>query len=74
MRFAILSDVTVGLDPLLEPHASYFYPNQNHFDLGYQPELLQKTEKGIGPLPDPLLSRACAASGTTAPATGPTFR
>lgn len=47
VRFAMLSEVTVGLDPLLEPHASYFYPGQNHFDLGYQPELLQKTEKGI---------------------------
>lgn len=47
VRFAVLSDVTVGLDPLLEPHASYFYPNQNHFDLGYQPDLLQKTEKGM---------------------------
>lgn len=47
VRFAVLSDVTVGLDPLLEPHASYYYPNQNHFDLGYQPDLLQKSEKGI---------------------------
>ncbi len=47
VRFAVLNDVTVGLDPLLEAQASYFYPHQNHFDLGYQPELLQKTEKGI---------------------------
>ncbi|MEZ0226208.1 MAG: DUF6782 family putative metallopeptidase [Alphaproteobacteria bacterium] len=47
VRFAALHDVTVGLDPLLEPHASYFYPNQNHFDLGYQPELLHRSEKGI---------------------------
>jgi hypothetical protein len=47
LRFAMINDVSVGLDPLLEPHATYFYPQQNHFDLGYQPELLQKSEKGI---------------------------
>jgi hypothetical protein len=46
-RFATLHDVSVGLDPLLEPHACYFYPAQNHFDLGYQPDLLQQTEKGV---------------------------
>ncbi len=47
VRAAILSDVSVGLDPLLEPNSSFFYPAQNHFDLGYQPDLLQKTEKGV---------------------------
>lgn len=47
VRFAALNNVSVGLDPLLEPHASYFYPAQNHFDLGYQPDLLQKSEKGV---------------------------
>ena len=46
-RFAALQEATIGLDPLLEPHASYFYPSLNHFDLGYQPDLLQKSEKGI---------------------------
>lgn len=47
VRSAILHHVSVGQDPMLEPHASFFYPLQNHFDLGYQPDLLQKTEKGI---------------------------
>jgi len=44
---AVMHHVSVGLDPMLEPQASFFYPAQNHFDLGYQPDLLQKTEKGI---------------------------
>ncbi len=39
--------VSVGLDALLEPSNSFFYPTQNHIDLGYQPDLLQKTEKGL---------------------------
>ncbi|MDE1151473.1 MAG: hypothetical protein PW788_02955 [Micavibrio sp.] len=47
MRAAVIADVSVGLDPLLEPNSSFFYPAQNHFDLGYQPDLLQKTEKGV---------------------------
>jgi hypothetical protein len=47
LRFAAQRGATIGLDPLLEPHASYFYPAQNHFDLGYQPDLLQKSEKGV---------------------------
>lgn len=47
VRHAALQDASVGLDPLLEPHASYFYPHQNHFDLGFQPELLHRSEKGI---------------------------
>lgn len=38
---------TVGLDVLLEPSSSFFYPGQNHIDLGYQPDLLHKTEKGL---------------------------
>lgn len=47
VRSAMLHHVSVGLDPLLEPNAAYFYPAQNHFDLGYQPDMLQKTEKGV---------------------------
>ncbi|MDF3023965.1 MAG: hypothetical protein K0R10_1326 [Alphaproteobacteria bacterium] len=47
VRSAMLHQVSVGLDPLLEPHASFFYPGQNHFDLGYQADLLQKSEKGV---------------------------
>lgn len=47
VRFALLRDISVGLDPLLEPNSSFFYPQQNHFDLGYQPDLLQKSEKGV---------------------------
>lgn len=46
-RHAMINQVSVGLDPLLEAHASFFYPQQNHFDLGYQPDLLQKSEKGV---------------------------
>lgn len=47
LRAAVLRGVSVGLDPLLEPNASYFYPQQNHFDLGFQPDLLQRSEKGV---------------------------
>lgn len=47
VRSAMLYHVSVGQDPMLEPHASFFYPTQNHFDLGYQPDPLQKTEKGV---------------------------
>lgn len=39
--------VSVGLDPLLEASSSFFYPVRNRIDLGYQPELLRKTEKGL---------------------------
>ena len=47
LKTAIVQDVSVGLDPLLEPQSSFYYPQQNHLDLGYQPSSLQKTEKGI---------------------------
>jgi hypothetical protein len=47
LRAAINHGASVGLDPLLEPDASFFYPRQNHFDLGYQPGIGQKTEKGM---------------------------
>lgn len=47
VRSAMLHNVSVGLDPLLEPQASIFYPAANHFDLGYQPALVQKSEKGL---------------------------
>lgn len=47
VRSAMLHHVSVGLDPLLEPQASIFYPAINHFDLGYQPDFVQKTEKGL---------------------------
>lgn len=46
LRAALLSDLSVGLDPLLEPQTSFYYPSQKRLDLGYQPELLQDTEKG----------------------------
>lgn len=45
---ACKNGVSVGLDVLLEPSSSFYYPAQNHIDLGYQPDLLQKTEKGLG--------------------------
>ena len=47
--FSVAADrgMTAGLDPLLEPSGSFFYALQNHFDLGYQPDILQKSEKGI---------------------------
>lgn len=47
VRSAMLHHTSVGQDAMLEPHASLFYAQQNHFDLGYQPDLLQKTEKGV---------------------------
>ncbi|MBI1215747.1 MAG: hypothetical protein GC185_08010 [Alphaproteobacteria bacterium] len=47
LQNAVARDVSVGLDPLLEPNGCFFYPAQNHFDLGYQPHMLQKTEKGM---------------------------
>jgi hypothetical protein len=47
VQAASRNNVSVGLDPLLEPNSHYFYPQRNHFDLGYQPDLLQKTEKGL---------------------------
>ena len=48
LQAACENGVSVGLDALLEPSSSFFYPSQNHIDLGYQPDLLQKTEKGLG--------------------------
>lgn len=47
VRSAMLHNVSVGLDPLLEAQASIFYSAANHFDLGYQPALVQKSEKGL---------------------------
>lgn len=46
LRAAVESDVSIGLDTLLEPSSFFFYPHLRHFDLGYQPDPLQKTEKG----------------------------
>ena len=34
LGFAAQKDVSIGLDPLLEANSSFFYPGQNHFDLG----------------------------------------
>lgn len=48
LQTAAAQNTSVGLDPLLEPSSSFFYPSQNHFDFGYQPDILQKTEKGQG--------------------------
>lgn len=48
LQDAIRNKTSVGIDPLLEPSGSFFYPAQNHFDFGYQPEALQNTEKGVG--------------------------
>jgi len=47
LKTAVVQDVSVGLDPLLESQSSFYYPQQNHLDLGYQPSSLQRTEKGI---------------------------
>lgn len=47
LRAALLRDVSIGLDPLLEPQASFFYPLQKRLDLGYQPEVLQNSQKGV---------------------------
>jgi hypothetical protein len=47
VQSAVSQNISVGLDPLLEPNSCFFYPAQKHFDLGYQPHLLQKTEKGM---------------------------
>lgn len=47
LRTATVQDISVGLDPLLEPQSGFYYPQQNHLDLGYQPASLQRTEKGI---------------------------
>jgi hypothetical protein len=46
LRAALLRDVAIGLDPLLESDASFYYPQQRRLDLGYQPQLLRDTEKG----------------------------
>jgi len=62
LRTAVLHRVSVGLDSFLEPSSSFFYPEQNHFDFGYQPDILQKTEKGQGDIWFPLLA-ACAVPG-----------
>lgn len=48
LQDSIRKKTSVGLDMLLEPSSSFFYPAQNHFDFGYQPEALQNTEKGVG--------------------------
>jgi hypothetical protein len=48
LQKAAVTDISVGLDSLLEPSSNFFYPAQKHFDFGYQPDILQKTEKGQG--------------------------
>jgi hypothetical protein len=48
LQAAAAENVSVGLDFLLEPSGCFFYPAQKHFDFGYQPDILQKTEKGQG--------------------------
>lgn len=48
MLAAAAENTSVGLDHLLEPSCSYFYPLQNRIDLGYQPDILHRTEKGLG--------------------------
>lgn len=47
LRHAVKCDVTVGIDPLLEPQGCFFYPAQNRIDLGHQPRAVQATEKGM---------------------------
>lgn len=46
LRAALLRDISVGLDPLLEPQTSFYYPLQNRLDLGHQAAPLQMSEKG----------------------------
>lgn len=47
LRAALLRDISVGLDPLLEPQTSFYYPLQKRLDLGYQPEAVQNSQKGV---------------------------
>lgn len=47
LRAAVLRDVAVGLDPLLDAQTSFYYPLQRRLDLGYLPDALQKSHKGI---------------------------
>lgn len=44
---ALASNLSLGLDPLLESSAGFYYPAQNHLDLGYLPAPLKRAEKGI---------------------------
>ncbi|MDY0009919.1 MAG: hypothetical protein RBS08_09455 [Bdellovibrionales bacterium] len=46
LRAALLRDISVGLDPLLDAQTSFYYPLQNRLDLGHQPAALQMSEKG----------------------------
>lgn len=47
LRAAVMGDVAVGLDPLLDAQTSFYYPLQRRLDLGYLPDALQKSHKGI---------------------------
>lgn len=47
LRAALLRDIHIGLDPLLEPQSSFYYPLQKRLDLGYQPAALQTSQKGV---------------------------
>lgn len=48
LNTAVQHHVSIGIDPLLESSSSFFYPRQNHFDLGYQSGALQNTDMGDG--------------------------
>lgn len=47
LRAAVAGDVAVGLDPLLDAQTSFYYPLQRRLDLGYLPDILQKSHKGL---------------------------
>lgn len=47
LRAAVLRGVHIGLDPLLEPQTSFYYPLQRRLDIGYQPRPLLSSQKGI---------------------------
>jgi len=47
LRAALLCDLCVGLDPVLEPQTSFYYPAHKRLDLGYLPESVQSAEKGL---------------------------
>ncbi|MDP2205772.1 MAG: hypothetical protein Q8K65_05640 [Alphaproteobacteria bacterium] len=47
IRAALIRDVSIGLDPLLEPQTSFYYPLHKRLDLGYQPEAVQNSQKGV---------------------------
>jgi len=47
LRAALLCDLHVGLDPLLEPQTSFYYPAHKRLDLGFLPESVQSAEKGL---------------------------